>query len=59
MGSEQSSRYSGAWLDKTVMYQVGVYILPLYAWHHGQWELGLKDPAVNLKEMVAQDAEQG
>ena len=33
-------------------------MLPLYAWHLGQWELSLKDPAVNLKEMMAQDAEQ-
>ena len=58
MGRKHSDERSGASLDKTTRYQVGVYMLPLYAWHLGQWELGLKDPAVNLKEIMAQDEEQ-
>jgi len=57
MGSEQSSRCSGAYIDKNVRYQVGMMMVPLYAWHLGQWELGLKDPLDNIAEMNADEVQ--
>jgi len=52
MGSQHSNGCSGACIDTDAMFMSGNIMVPLYRWPLGQWELGMVDPAENLRTMM-------